>query len=81
MLENKWCFNCGYPLKGMDKMGEGGAHYTFYDGKTGNVTDDCPNCHNWPLAVYGIESKESTDALLQRLEPWQGNDRAEEWAS
>ena len=81
MTEDKWCSNCGYPLKMGRLRDEGDEHLTFYDGKTNNVIEDCPNCHNWPLATYSIESKESAEALFQRLEPWQGNDKAEEWAS
>ena len=81
MTEDKWCTNCGYPLKMKRTRDNWSEHLAFYDGKTGNTIEDCPNCHNWPLAVHGIESKESADALLQRQAPWQGNDHAEEWAS
>ena len=70
MIEDKWCFNCGYSLKMKRVRDDGGEHLTFYDGKTGEIVQDCPNCHNWPLAVYGIESKESADAMLKREGPY-----------
>lgn len=66
MTENKWCFNCGYPLKMKRVRDKWGEHLTFYDGKTGDIIEECPNCRNWPLSLYGIESKESADAMLKR---------------
>ena len=84
MTEDKWCLNCGYPLKLKQVRDNWGEHLSFYDGKTGRIIagiQACPRCLNWPLDVYGIESKESADALLQRLEPWQHNDHAGELAS
>jgi len=66
MILDVWCFNCGYPLKLKRLRDEGGEHLTFYDRKTGRVVKDCPRCLNWPLSIYGIESKPSMDAMFQR---------------
>lgn len=69
MTVDVWCFKCGYPLKMKRLRDDGGEHLTFYDGKTGRIIpgcQGCPRCHKWPLAIYGIESKKSMDAMFQR---------------
>lgn len=69
MTEDKWCSRCGYPLKMKRARDNWGEHLTFYDGKAGDIIEDCPNCHNWPLSVYGIQSKASAEAMLKRVGP------------
>lgn len=72
MTMDVWCFHCSYPLKLKPLRDEGGEHLTFYDRKTRRTIpgcQGCPRCLNWPLAIYGIESKQTMDAMFQREEP------------